>query len=339
MVFDEADVLFDKEFLPETRKILEMVDRVRMSVPNTTETSILSTTHVPDTVGFVSYTGSSVPNTISSLSDTGSNNTRNTLRIPSKTDNASNTLISSNIIGTNTINTNTIDTSNTISTNAISTSNTNTGSNTIHSSNSITNIYSNNNKDTRTTSSTLVPIVFVTATFSKRLQTLLDTTNRNVLVSTMPNLHRPPPLLRQEFLYVAANTKLNTLLQIVKKAMLHQTKRIMVFCNTVNSTRTVYHFLQQKQYPVLECHSDMDLSQSTRNLELFDSHEHILVTTDLCSRGVDVHVPLIVLYDFPTTTIDYLHRVGRTARFGASGRVVSLVTKKQEWFVHKVQQL
>jgi ERCC4-related helicase len=54
----------------------------------------------------------------------------------------------------------------------------------------------------------------------------------------------------------------------------------------------------------------------------------VLVTTDLAARGLDTtHVRHVVLFDFPLTPVDYLHRVGRTARANLDGRVTALVTK------------
>lgn len=57
----------------------------------------------------------------------------------------------------------------------------------------------------------------------------------------------------------------------------------------------------------------------------------ILITSDLGSRGLDtLHVDHIILFDFPVNPVDYLHRVGRTARAGHVGRVTALVTKRDQ---------
>ena len=58
---------------------------------------------------------------------------------------------------------------------------------------------------------------------------------------------------------------------------------------------------------------------------------HVLITTDIASRGLDTrNVQTVILYDFPHSAVDYLHRAGRTARAGDSGRVISIINKKEK---------
>ncbi|KAJ2716969.1 hypothetical protein H4R19_000321 [Coemansia spiralis] len=69
-----------------------------------------------------------------------------------------------------------------------------------------------------------------------------------------------------------------------------------------------------------------------------DSKRKILVCTDLASRGLDTTcVTHVVLFDFPTTAIDYLHRTGRTARAGARGKVSALVTKRDRQLAEQIR--
>ncbi|KAJ2334913.1 DEAD-box ATP-dependent RNA helicase 39, partial [Coemansia sp. RSA 2681] len=64
----------------------------------------------------------------------------------------------------------------------------------------------------------------------------------------------------------------------------------------------------------------------------------ILVCTDLASRGLDTTcVTHVVLFDFPTTAIDYLHRSGRTARAGTRGKVTALVGKKDRRLADQIR--
>ena len=75
----------------------------------------------------------------------------------------------------------------------------------------------------------------------------------------------------------------------------------------------------------------MKNSQRINNLATFRSGQaHILVTTDLTSRGLDIaEVNLVLNYHLPRTVADYVHRVGRTARHGMQGEAISLVTPNE----------
>uniref|UniRef100_A0A0C9RRG5 TSA: Wollemia nobilis Ref_Wollemi_Transcript_19326_976 transcribed RNA sequence n=1 Tax=Wollemia nobilis TaxID=56998 RepID=A0A0C9RRG5_9CONI len=105
----------------------------------------------------------------------------------------------------------------------------------------------------------------------------------------------------------------------------------MVFCNTLGSSRAVDHFLNENQVSTVNYHGEVPAEQRVENLNKFKSNDGdcpTLVCTDLAARGLDLAVDHVIMFDFPLTPIDYLHRTGRTARMGAKGKVTSLVTKK-----------
>ncbi len=86
----------------------------------------------------------------------------------------------------------------------------------------------------------------------------------------------------------------------------------------------------------------MHASEITESLNGFVESESfsICVATDMASRGLDVsNIGHVVLYDFPKTVIDYIHRVGRTARFGKFGRATSFITKRDADLAQVVQNL
>lgn len=65
---------------------------------------------------------------------------------------------------------------------------------------------------------------------------------------------------------------------------------------------------------------------------------NILIATDVASRGLDTHVDHVVCYDFPITAIDYLHRVGRTARNGSKGQASSIIAKRDLALMTVIEQ-
>ena len=85
-------------------------------------------------------------------------------------------------------------------------------------------------------------------------------------------------------------------------------------------------------------HGDRSQVERNRAMSRFASGEvRVLVATDVAARGIDLDgIGLVVNYDAPSGADDYTHRVGRTARAGAAGRAVTLVTRDQQADVSRV---
>jgi ATP-dependent RNA helicase MRH4 len=125
------------------------------------------------------------------------------------------------------------------------------------------------------------------------------------------------------------------------------TKRILVFVNEREDTEEVAQYLAKKGIDALAFHRDTDPTRQARTLASFTGSDtstaltpvpdagvskrslpntKVIVTTDLGSRGIDtVSVRHVILYDVPHTTIDFIHRLGRTGRMGRRGRGIVLL--------------
>ena len=108
--------------------------------------------------------------------------------------------------------------------------------------------------------------------------------------------------------------------------------RTLVFVATQYSTEHVAEKLRRAGIAAAAFHGK--LSQGARTKALADfkaSRMTVLIATDVAARGIDIeHLPAVVNYDLPRSTADYTHRIGRTARAGASGVAVSFVTASVE---------
>eukprot|EP00850_Spirogloea_muscicola_P012650 SM000082S22892 [mRNA] locus=s82:393706:399992:- [translate_table: standard] len=188
--------------------------------------------------------------------------------------------------------------------------------------------------------------IMVTATITKSVHRLLDEEFPGICHIRTSSLHKRIATARHDFLPVSGNeNKLDTLLQILEPS-LSRGHRVMVFCNTISSCRAADHFLAENDVATVNYHGEVPAEERVKNLQRFreepgdvDNEElayingcrvPALVCTDLAARGLDLAVDHIIMFDFPHTTIDYLHRTGRTARNGAKGRITSLVTKKDQ---------
>ncbi|XP_004489911.2 DEAD-box ATP-dependent RNA helicase 39 [Cicer arietinum] len=183
--------------------------------------------------------------------------------------------------------------------------------------------------------------ILVTATMTKAVQTLVDEEFQGIVHLRTSTLHKKISSARHDFIKLSGSeNKMDSLLQVLEPS-LAKGNRVMVFCNTLNSSRAVDHFLGENQIFTVNYHGEVPAEQRVENLKKFKSDSEdcpTLVCTDLAARGLDLDVDHVIMFDFPLNSIDYLHRTGRTARMGAKGKVTSLVTKKDSSLANKIEE-
>ena len=116
---------------------------------------------------------------------------------------------------------------------------------------------------------------------------------------------------------------------------------VLVFSRTKHGARKIARNLRREGYAAAEIHSDRTQGQRRDALEGFKSGKYrILVATDIAARGIDVvGIELVVNYDLPNNTQDYVHRIGRTARAGMAGRAISFATLDQRKDIKDIERL
>ena len=118
---------------------------------------------------------------------------------------------------------------------------------------------------------------------------------------------------------------------IINLIAAYDVKLALVFCNTKKSVDFVAKHLKKQDLKVASIHGDMTQNVRDKVMNKFrNGNINILVATDVASRGLDIdNVNVIINYDVPQNTDDYIHRIGRTARAGKSGLAFSLVSKDE----------
>jgi superfamily II DNA/RNA helicase len=107
----------------------------------------------------------------------------------------------------------------------------------------------------------------------------------------------------------------------------HGWQKVLVFVATQHAAEHVADKLRQAGLPAAALHGDLSPARRTQALEdMAWGRLQVLVATDLAARGLDVPaIDAVVNHDLPRSAVDYTHRIGRTARAGASGAAVSFV--------------
>ncbi|PRW05784.1 DEAD-box ATP-dependent RNA helicase 39 [Chlorella sorokiniana] len=185
--------------------------------------------------------------------------------------------------------------------------------------------------------------VMVSATMTKAVKRLMEEEFPGMKQIETATLHRGVAGARHTFLPLppAAN-KLDLLMQVVEGEHLRG-KRLMIFCNTLASCRAADHFLRERGLQTACYHGDVPVDERKAAIQSFAhadlSRPPLLVCTDLAARGLDIpgRVDHVINFDFPLNPVDYLHRTGRTARAGATGKITSLVGKGDRVLAERIE--
>ena len=131
-----------------------------------------------------------------------------------------------------------------------------------------------------------------------------------------------------------------------KKALLahiineHNWSQVLVFTRTKFGANNVAEFLTKNGIQAMALHGNKSQAARTQALSGFKSGDiRALVATDIAARGIDIDdLPHVVNYEIPNVSEDYVHRIGRTGRAGASGEAVSLVCLDEEGFMQDIER-
>ena len=115
----------------------------------------------------------------------------------------------------------------------------------------------------------------------------------------------------------------------------------LVFSRTKHGAKKITRQLRANGISVAEIHSNRSLGQRREALDGFKSGKYrVLVATDIASRGIDVTgIELVLNYDLPSNSDDYVHRIGRTARAGASGHAITFAMPDELREVRAIERL
>jgi ATP-dependent RNA helicase RhlE len=120
-----------------------------------------------------------------------------------------------------------------------------------------------------------------------------------------------------------------------------QLKQVIVFTNTKIGASRLARELLKEGIPADAIHGDKSQGERLATLEKFKKGEvEVMVATDVAARGLDIaELPTVINYDLPYTPEDYVHRIGRTGRAGASGQAISLMLAEDQRLLTDIEKL
>ncbi|GLE03733.1 hypothetical protein PINS_up012635 [Pythium insidiosum] len=114
----------------------------------------------------------------------------------------------------------------------------------------------------------------------------------------------------------------------------------IIYCNTRRKVDWLTEKMQAKDFTVSAMHGDMEQRERDIIMREFRSgSSRVLITTDLLARGIDVQqVSLVINYDLPTNRENYIHRIGRSGRFGRKGVAINFLTHNDVRYLRDIEQ-
>lgn len=123
--------------------------------------------------------------------------------------------------------------------------------------------------------------------------------------------------------------KFETLCDLYETLTINQS---IIYCNTKRKVEWLTDRMRQRDHTVAATHGEMDPKQRKAVMEEFRKGEsRVLITTDLMARGIDVQgVSLVINYDLPMQKESYIHRIGRSGRFGRKGVAINFINEESD---------
>lgn len=175
------------------------------------------------------------------------------------------------------------------------------------------------------------------ATMPDRVRRLAESFLRNAAHITVQNSRENLPNIDQRYVEVSGDERDRALCTILEAASEGQS---IIFCRTKSRVHHVSRILASRFEKVGSIEGDMSQQDRDRMMRHFRRGQvRILVATDVLARGIDVqNVARVINYDCPRDADSYVHRVGRTARAGASGSAVTLVEPNERRLLKAIEK-
>jgi ATP-dependent RNA helicase RhlE len=176
------------------------------------------------------------------------------------------------------------------------------------------------------------------ATFSDDIKALADRLLNQPVLIEVARRNSTAELVAQKVHPVPRERKKELLAHLIRKGDWHQ---VLVFTRMKHGANRLTDYLNDQGISAMAIHGNKSQTARTKALADFKRGElQVLVATDIAARGIDIdQLPHVVNYELPNVPEDYVHRIGRTGRAGASGEAVSLVCVDEDIFLRDIEKL
>lgn len=176
------------------------------------------------------------------------------------------------------------------------------------------------------------------ATMTKKVQKLQRASLKDPVRVEVSGKYQTVEQLKQFYVFLPSKFKDVYLVYILNELAGNS---FIIFCSTCANTQRLSIMLRNLGFTAIPLHGQMSQTKRLGSLNKFKSKTRsILIATDVASRGLDIpHVDVVINFDIPTHSKDYIHRVGRTARAGRSGKSITLVSQYDVELYQRIENL
>lgn len=183
-----------------------------------------------------------------------------------------------------------------------------------------------------------IQVALFSATMPVELNSLTEKFMRNPVKVLVKNEQLSLEGIRQ--FYVALendDSKYETLKDIYSSLTVSQS---IIYCNSVKRVNDLFVAMNNDNFPVCQIHSGMEKDERLRNYEDFKNGKHrVLISSNVTARGIDVQqVSIVINFDLPNCVHTYLHRIGRSGRWGRKGVGINFVTQRDMRMLKSIEQ-
>lgn len=176
------------------------------------------------------------------------------------------------------------------------------------------------------------------ATFSNEIKKLADDFLTNPTLIEVARSNATNDNVTQKVYLVAQASKQALLTQLLRES---DSQQVIIFTKTKITASKLSRALQKEGISADAIHGDKSQKERIDALDAFKAGKiTALVATDVAARGLDItDLPMVINYEIPSAPEDYVHRIGRTGRAGASGVAISLVCEEEEKYLAEIEKL
>jgi Superfamily II DNA and RNA helicases len=146
-----------------------------------------------------------------------------------------------------------------------------------------------------------------------------------------------PASISHDYLVSQHDDKMSFLMRYIDQ---YNPGKAIIFSNTKSGASKLSSTLRRQGYQAVQLHGDLTQKQREDSIARFRKKERFLIATDVAARGVDIPaITHIINYDMPREDKTYIHRVGRTARFGNDGTAMSIILPDEKYILDKIERI